>query len=496
MLTGKNGFRSALLFSILIAIPAGGYALPTPVINKSISNADELNAIVVRVKKETAKVRVNNGIVYVDDEETARKTRMILMVENLVPKDVEPWEFFNHHESWTADSLKSNENIHELLSADIENHIMTLDEVDYAAVGLYIGIWTPECSYCDQKIPHGFLQLIVKRAKDITKKHHEGIIKLIEFASYNLIKYQEGKGEGTYLWFSAEDGGKELTAEEPEPVVPAAIRAARAEKLSTLPPRTPKKDTRDNAGTVYYQYDGTGLVYLSDGGVFYRCSGGKPAGYTKGGVIYSFEGAVLGFYKKPFIYDKNGNAQGASNPKKLGKNAAPKQFVYKAEKQELPAGLPVKQDAPFANKPKLKNDYSGGSLENVFSPSNEQLSGAKETEDTQGVYYQYNGIGYVYLSEDVFYLCYDGKPAAYIEGGVIYSFDGAVLGFYEEPFVFNKNGDAIGAADPQFLGRDAATKKRVNKSLKQKAPFKQAKGAFNKPYLQNRYIGGLLEDIF
>lgn len=118
----------------------------------------------------------------------------------------------------------------------------------------------------------------------------------------------------------------------------------------------------DNAGTVYYSYNGTGYVYLS-GDVFYRCADGMPLGYVEDGTIYAFGGNVLGYYERFFIYDLNGNAVGADGAKALGMDAADPIEVTKALKQPLP----VKQKKADVKKPRLKNIYLSGSLEEVFS---------------------------------------------------------------------------------------------------------------------------------
>jgi hypothetical protein len=130
------------------------------------------------------------------------------------------------------------------------------------------------------------------------------------------------------------------------------------------PPRpqpAPPPPPGDNSGTIYYSYNGTGYVYISEN-VFYRCSDGHVLGYAEGGTIYAFNGKVLGFYENPFIYDKNGNPVGADDPKRLGTDAAAKRSVAKASKQDLP----VKQPKKPVNRPRLKNVFRGDSLQDIF----------------------------------------------------------------------------------------------------------------------------------
>jgi hypothetical protein len=129
-----------------------------------------------------------------------------------------------------------------------------------------------------------------------------------------------------------------------------------------LPPPPPEPvDPADNAGTIFYSYDGVGYVYLSQN-VFYRCSDGKPVGYTEGGVIYAFPGDVLGFLEGSFIYAKNGYPMGAPDPKNLGMDAQGKKVPTKAGKQDLP----VKGTKDSVTKPRLRNGYFGGTLADMF----------------------------------------------------------------------------------------------------------------------------------
>jgi hypothetical protein len=163
-------------------------------------------------------------------------------------------------------------------------------------------------------------------------------------------------GAGIVYVFS--DSPKPAPRPRPAPTPPPAPPPA---PQPAPPPSPPTPPQGDNSGTVYYSYDGTGYVYLSQG-VFYLCSSGRPVGYIDAGVIYAFSGRVLGFYESTFIYNRNGNPVGADDPKRLGINADGKRNVAKANKQ----GVPVKQPKEPINRPRLKNGYFGGSLRDIF----------------------------------------------------------------------------------------------------------------------------------
>ena len=117
--------------------------------------------------------------------------------------------------------------------------------------------------------------------------------------------------------------------------------------------------------------------------------------------------------------------------------------------------------------------------------------------DNEGtVFYSYDGTGYVYLGDGVFYRCSDGAALGYTENGVLYAFDGRHLGFYEDPFIYDRNGNPVGADDPKALGKDASAKKQVSKAGKQYTPVKQPHGTVTKPRLKHGYFDGSLRDVF
>jgi hypothetical protein len=129
-------------------------------------------------------------------------------------------------------------------------------------------------------------------------------------------------------------------------------------------------------------------------------------------------------------------------------------------------------------------------------PSPKPYEPPEEPVNNGTIYYQYDGTGYVFLDENVFYLCSSGKPVGYVENGVIYSFGGSALGFYESRFIYTLNGNPVGATDSKSLGRDAANRRPVSKANKQDLPAKRPHVSVRKPRLKNAYIGGSLRDVF
>ncbi|MDR2073210.1 MAG: hypothetical protein LBP60_07240 [Spirochaetaceae bacterium] len=127
-------------------------------------------------------------------------------------------------------------------------------------------------------------------------------------------------------------------------------------------PRPEKPEPKyENAGTIYYDYHGTGYVHL-DNSVFYLCSSGKPVGYLENGVIYAFTGKVLGFTDNSYIYNRRGDATGCIYSVSLGKDVVKKQISKVAPKQAPPEKMP----RAAGDKPRLRNRYYGGLLSDIF----------------------------------------------------------------------------------------------------------------------------------
>ena len=112
------------------------------------------------------------------------------------------------------------------------------------------------------------------------------------------------------------------------------------------------------------------------------------------------------------------------------------------------------------------------------------------------IFYSYDGTGYVYYDNAIFYRCSDGKPVGYVESGAIYGFNGTALGFLERSYIHDLNGYPIGTTYSNKLGMDDKDKKPVNKAAKQDLPAKQTRVPVKKPSLRDMYFGGVLQDIF
>ena len=121
----------------------------------------------------------------VADEQTARSMRALLFREDLVPKDVDPWEVFDT-ERFTLTDFERRVNLRRALTKNLELHILALEDVD--AVNIILDIPEDALFTQDQKPITASIQITPKPGSDITdnRKKVEGIVKLVKFAIAGL----------------------------------------------------------------------------------------------------------------------------------------------------------------------------------------------------------------------------------------------------------------------------------------------------------------------
>ncbi|MBE6344535.1 MAG: flagellar basal body M-ring protein FliF [Spirochaetaceae bacterium] len=179
--------QKVILFAIVIvAIIALVFLLrfsskPTavPLFNVAITDTTVLDNIMFRLATENVDANVNSaGIITVPDASTARRMRALLVREDLVPSDVDPWALFDT-ERWTTTDFERNVNLQRSITQMVTQHIEALDDVDKANVVLTI----PErATFASEQNPTTASVVIYsKPGSDITtnKKKIQGIQKLL-----------------------------------------------------------------------------------------------------------------------------------------------------------------------------------------------------------------------------------------------------------------------------------------------------------------------------
>jgi flagellar hook-basal body complex protein FliE len=121
-----------LLFA-LSATPAA-----VPLISSPITDVDARLQIAAKLDEMQVKYQLRgDNEFYVADEQVARRVRMVLNQENLIPKGTDPWALFDT-QSWTTTDFERDVNLQRAVTRQLEQHILALDDIDNASVVLQI----------------------------------------------------------------------------------------------------------------------------------------------------------------------------------------------------------------------------------------------------------------------------------------------------------------------------------------------------------------------
>ncbi len=192
---GKWSIVQKLIFSgILIGAVVGIVLLFTvssspsmvPLLGVPITDQDSNDRIMLKLDEEGIAYRLNaDGRIYVSDEKTARNMRSLLIREDLIPSDTDPWAIFDV-ERWTLTDFERDVNLRRAITASLEQHIEALADVDNAQVSLVM----PERTlFASEQNPVTVSAVITPRpGSDIATNRNkvEGIVKLVQFAVEGL----------------------------------------------------------------------------------------------------------------------------------------------------------------------------------------------------------------------------------------------------------------------------------------------------------------------
>jgi len=181
---------SVVIVAVLIGVVVALFSVSsTPVManvfSRPIANEDMLERIVRRIDQENVSVTVTDGIVQVKDPETARKMRVILVRENLVPQGIDPWQIFDKS-SWTITDMERNVNFQRAQERMIADHIRAIEGVDNVELRI---VWPKkELFLSDQKPVSAGITLIPTPGSDIAQNRFkiEGIQKILQYAIEGL----------------------------------------------------------------------------------------------------------------------------------------------------------------------------------------------------------------------------------------------------------------------------------------------------------------------
>jgi len=181
-----GGIVAAAVIGIVALFSVSSAPSTVPLIDTPIVDVDVRDKIILRLNQENVKTSVSAaGVISVADDTTARRMRAILIREDLVPQNIDPWAIFDV-ERWTLTDFERNVNKRRAIIEEVRQHIKALDDIDDASVVVNI----PETTLfsADQNPVTASVVLYPKPGSDIAtnRKKVEGIQKVLKFAVEGL----------------------------------------------------------------------------------------------------------------------------------------------------------------------------------------------------------------------------------------------------------------------------------------------------------------------
>ena len=184
-----------ILIGIVVAVLIGIIALfgvsssPSMVMlyNRPVNDEALLDDIVRRINEEGIEVYVSpTNYIQVADAKTAKRVRMILFAEDLVPKGSNPWSIFDKPD-WSKTDFERKVNLQRAQTRLVTDHIKSIDDISDVKVNI---VWPEKMLFRSEQKPVSASVIIrPKHGSDIAqnRKKIEGIQKLLKFAIEGLI---------------------------------------------------------------------------------------------------------------------------------------------------------------------------------------------------------------------------------------------------------------------------------------------------------------------
>ncbi len=176
---------AAVVITVMLASWSAKPSL-VPLIDTPVTDATLRERIVLRLNQENVKTTVSQtGLISVSDEQTARRMRAILLREDLIPKNTDPWAIFDV-ERWTRTDFERNIDVRRAVIEEVRKHIKALDDIDDASV--VVNLPEDKLFKADQNPVTASVILYPKPGSDMgtNRKKIEGIQKLLKYAVEGL----------------------------------------------------------------------------------------------------------------------------------------------------------------------------------------------------------------------------------------------------------------------------------------------------------------------
>ncbi|MEL3906088.1 MAG: flagellar basal-body MS-ring/collar protein FliF [Treponema sp.] len=186
----QKGILAAVILAavVIIILLASWSAKPSlvPLIDTPVTDEVLRERIILRLNEENVKTTISQaGLISVKDEQTARRMRAILLREDLIPKNTDPWAIFDV-ERWTRTDFERNIDVRRAVIEEVRSHVKALDDIDDASV--VVNLPEDKLFKADQNPVTASVILYPKPGSDIStnRKKIEGIQKLLKYAVEGL----------------------------------------------------------------------------------------------------------------------------------------------------------------------------------------------------------------------------------------------------------------------------------------------------------------------
>ena len=187
----QKGILAAVVVAavVIIVLLTSWSAKPSlvPLIDTPVTDATVRERIILRLNEENVKATVSqSGVISVNDEQTARRMRAILLREDLIPQNTDPWALFDV-ERWTRTDFERNIDKRRAVIEEVRKHIKALDDID--DVNVVINPAQKETVLKGEEVSAtASVILYPKPGSDIStnRKKIEGIQKLLKYAVSDL----------------------------------------------------------------------------------------------------------------------------------------------------------------------------------------------------------------------------------------------------------------------------------------------------------------------
>jgi flagellar M-ring protein FliF len=175
-----------VVLGIILLIAFSAQPSRVALFSRPIADPEDLDRIGLRLDEEGFDYTVTSDArILMEDRSAARRARSILVREDLVPPETDPWQLFDV-ERWTQTDFERNVNLQRALTRQMELHIEALADVDNASVTI---AFPEDRLFLEEQNPITASVIIMPKPGSDIKENRakiEGIEKLIQFAIEGL----------------------------------------------------------------------------------------------------------------------------------------------------------------------------------------------------------------------------------------------------------------------------------------------------------------------